>query len=181
MRRLCNLHFGYIRPILIAGLAVLAGLISLAVVHWSPKRVVERKQAAFIVALEDRSQRKLRRLVSTEYRDRWGFDRDDVITSILDVGGQFFILAVIPSETGFEVEKRSVTVTSRLEISGSGSPIANQAIRTANRLKRPFRFTWRKESFWPGDWNLAELDNPDIPGDLYGYEPGDIGALMQDY
>jgi hypothetical protein len=181
MRRFCNHHFGYIRLRLAAGLLIVIGLVSFAAIRWSPKRVVERNQTALIEALEGRSQRKLRRLISPEYEDRWGFDRDDVITSILDVGGQFFVLAVIPSVTEYAVEKREATVTSKLEISGSGSPIAHQAIRFAHRLKEPFLFSWRKESFWPGDWKLAQLENRDLPGDLYGYQPGDIGAAMREY
>ena len=181
MGRLCNYHFGFIRLPLVAGLVILFGLTTISVIHWSPKRVVERKQAALITALEGRSQRKLNRLVSPGYEDRWGFNRDDIITSILDVGSQFFVLAVIPSETEFAFEKRAATVTSKLEISGSGSPVAHQAIRIATRLKEPFRFSWRKESFWPGAWKLVQLENRDLPGDLYGYQPGDIGAAMRNY
>lgn len=71
-------------------------------------------------------------------------------------------------------------VRTRLVISGKPvGPVGNEATRRVNRLVAPFEFTWRRENFLPTSWKLVMIENPDLPDELYGYEPGDIRRSMQ--
>ena len=169
-----NTHFRYRRPLVI-GLVI--GLLVMAIVgarHYAPERTVARKQAALLEAIEKRSGSRLRTLLARDYLDQWEFDREDAATALLDVGSQFLILAVKPIDSRTEIVRGEATVTAMVRVSGSGGPIAQTVIRRANRLEEPFVFTWRKQGFWPGSWRLERIENPGLPPDLYGYEPGDI-------
>ncbi|HQZ27040.1 MAG TPA: hypothetical protein PK648_02735, partial [Verrucomicrobiales bacterium] len=73
-----------------------------------------------------------------------------------------------------------VTVTAKLMISGKPvGPAGLEVTRQVNLLKEPFVFTWEKQSFLPNSWRLVRVDNPALPDDLYGYEPGDIRRAMK--
>ncbi len=79
-----------------------------------------------------------------------------------------------------EKKDGKIIYTSRLAISGKGiGPGATAVMRQLNSLKAPFTFTWEKQGFLPAGWRLIEMDNPDIPDEIYGYTPGDLRRMMQ--
>ncbi len=147
--------------------------------HWSPRRVVERQQVALVAALERRSAKRLDRLLAPDYRDQWGFDREDAKLAILDVGSQFFILTLVPVDPRVVMGDGTAEVETRFEATGNGSPLAHEIIRTTNRLKPPFVFSWEKQSAWPGDWKLVRIENPDLAARLHGYRPGDLRRALE--
>ena len=145
----------------------------------SPERQIEKKQATLIRGIEQRKRSKVEKLIADNYSDRWGFDREDAITAFLDAGSQFVMLGITELDPRHEFGEDMATVTTRLKIDGTGSsPVANLIIRRTNQLKAPFVFEWKKQSWWPGSWRLTKIDNPDLPADLDGYEPGDIKRAM---
>jgi hypothetical protein len=144
----------------------------------SPERQIEKKQATLIRGIEQRKRSKVERLIADNYSDRWGFDKQDAVTAFLDVGSQFVMLGITELDPIHEIANDSATVTTRLKIGGTGSPVANFVTRRANQIKTPFVFEWKKQSWWPGSWRLVKVDNPDLPADLEGYEPGDIKRAM---
>ncbi len=181
MRPLCNSHFGGSRLTI---LLVLAGALILALLmirHWSPRRVVERQQVALVDALQDRSAKKLDRLLAQDYLDQWEFDREEAKLAVQDFGSQFIILNLVPEESSTSLKDGEATVTARFTVSGNGSPLAHEMIRTANKLKEPFVFHWRKKSAWPGDWKLVRIENVDLSAQLQGYRPGDLKRAMENY
>jgi hypothetical protein len=178
-RPVCNSQFGRISLVAVIAAAMLAGAIFLLVQHWAPLRVVERQHARLIDAIERRSAKRLDRLLAESYRDQWDFDREQAALALSDIGSQFFVLTVTPVDAVTERnEAAEITVRHRVEVQGQGSPIASEILRTANRLKAPFEFRWRRQSLWPGDWKLVSIANPDLPDEIYGYEPGDLRRAM---
>lgn len=178
IRPVCNSQFGYIRVAVVGSVCVILTIAIGLTVRWQPERVVKRQQAAFVEALEKRSGRKLKRVLAEDYHDQWQFSRDDAVVSLLDVGSQFILLTVAPVDPSFEFPDGRAIATMRFQLSGSGSPIAHEVIRRANQLKKPFVFTWEKQSFWPTSWRLTRIENPDLPDELFGYEPGDISRAI---
>jgi hypothetical protein len=144
----------------------------------SPERQIEKKQATLIRGIEQRKRSKVEKLISDNYSDRWGFDKEDAVTAFLDVGSQFVMLGITELNPEHELSAGSATVTTRLKVDGTGSAVANLVIRRTNQLKTPFIFEWKKQSWWPGSWRLIKVDNADLPEDLEGYEPGDIKRAM---
>lgn len=169
-----------VRPVvLIIALAAVVAAVFL-IRSTSPSQQIEKRQAALLEGIAKRSRSKVEKLIATSYHDRWQFDKQDAATAFLDLGSQFMVLAVqsIEPKTDIDDDGKSATVTTRLQIAGSGSPIAQMIITRSNKLKQPFVFRWHKQSWWPGSWRLIEIDNPDLPDDLDGYEPGDIRKAM---
>ncbi len=166
----------HIRVLLISVLIVIVAI--WFVRSSSPARQIEKKQAALLVGIEKRSRSKVEKLIASDYRDRWDFDREDAVTAFLDVGSQFLVLAVDTVDATTEINGGQATVTARLKVAGSGSPVAQLVINRANQLKTPFTFYWEKQSWWPRSWRLVRIENDELPADLDGYEPGDIRKTM---
>jgi hypothetical protein len=171
---------GFARWIVLVSVLVIAALAGWIVWQLRAERMVQKKQDALILGIEKRSPSRIKRLLAEDYEDRWGFDQDDVVEAILDVGSQFMTLVVTEEDRSFVIDESSATVSSRLVISGKPvGPGGNEATRRLNQLEEPFVFTWEKQSFLPASWRLIRLDNAGLPEDLYGYEPGDIRRAMR--
>jgi len=171
---------GFVRGIVLGALAAVALLATLVVMQSRPERAVRKKQESLVDGIERRSPARMRRLISEEYGDRWGFTRDDAVEAMLDAGSQFLVLVVDSEERGFERKDSRVEVSAILTLSGRpAGPAAGEVTRRINRLDAPFVFTWKKESFLPQSWRLVRIDNEDLPRELYGYRPGDIRRMMR--
>jgi len=147
-------------------------------IHWSPQRQLELKQEGFIRALQKHNGKKLQPYLAEDYEDQWEFDRDDVVLAVSDVGRHFMILTVKSFDTDFRIGERQAVVKMKLQLSGSGSLVANEVIRIVNRQKKAFVFTWKRQSFWPGSWKIVRIEHPGLPIDLYGYRPGDLKRML---
>lgn len=171
---------GSVRGILPASLALLAVVAGWVAWETRPSNMITKKQAALISGIEKRSPSRIERLLAEDYTDRWGFDRQDAVATVVDVGSQFLTLVLNPEEMSVNrVEDRAV-VTVRLRVGGKPvGPGGNEVTRRINGLKTPFVFTWEKQSFLPASWRLIRIENPDLPENLYGYTPGDIRRAMQ--
>jgi hypothetical protein len=142
--------------------------------------VLGKRQAALLDGIERRNPGRIHRLVAEDYTDRWGFSRDEIVTSMVDVGSQFLTLVVTPGEERLEVGDGVATFTTKLTLGGKPlGPAGQEAMRQLNRLEEPFVFTWEKKSFLPASWRLVRVENTSLPVDLYGYRPGDIGRAMR--
>lgn len=142
--------------------------------------MIHKRQEALIAGIEKRSPARIERLLAEDYEDRWGFDRADAAEACVDVGSQFLTLVITPEEVSVEREGDTAVVSALLRVGGKPiGPGGNEVTRRLNRLKTPFTFTWEKQSFLPASWRLIQIDNEELPNELYGYEPGDIRRAMQ--
>ncbi|NNE94191.1 MAG: hypothetical protein HKN23_21290 [Verrucomicrobiales bacterium] len=174
-----NRQFGNTRLIVIGAVSLVAILAIFISVYWSDSRVLKRKHEAFITAIEKRSASRLKRVLSENYSDRWDFNREDAVLAMMDAGSTFLVLAVDETDPVFSIDGKQATVEVTLRVSGKPLGFAGQeVIRHANRLKVPWNFTWKKEG-GPGSWRLIQMENGDIPDNLYGYEPGDIKRALR--
>jgi len=163
--------------VLVSAAAVLLVIIFVGraiLIHFSSQRQLELKQERFIRALEKHHGKKILPYLAEDYKDQWDFDRDDAVLAVSDVGAHFMILTVKSFETIIQIEGRDAVVTTRLQLSGRGSPVANEVIRVVNRQKEAFVFTWKRQSFWPGSWRIVRVENPGLSDELHGYRPGDL-------
>ena len=171
---------GSAKWILLVSLAAVLGLIIFIILQSRPSKMIAKKQSDLIVGIEKRSPGRIERLVAENYNDRWGFDREDAVLAIVDVGSQFLALVVTEDEKETVIEGKEATVTARLTFGGNPiGPAGQEVVKRLNRLSEPFVFTWKKESFLPAGWRLVRIDNASLTDDLWGYEPGDIRRAMQ--
>lgn len=160
--------------------AIVVALLASLVWQLRPPVVLAKRQAALLSGIERRSPARIQRLVAGDYEDRWGFTREDIVTTMVDAGGQFLTLVVTPEEVEWEIEGDRAVGTMRLVVGGKAvGPAAQEVMRRINQLDTPFVFTWRKQSFLPSNWKLVRVDNASLPDELYGYRPGDIGRTLR--
>ncbi|MBP9223458.1 MAG: hypothetical protein KBF76_06295 [Verrucomicrobiales bacterium] len=161
----------------ILGFLIVSVLVAL---QWRPAKVIAKNQRSLIDGIERRSPARIQRLLSKDYSDRWGFKGEDLVETMTDAGSQFLALVVTPEDETIVIAEGRATVTAKLMISGKPvGPAGLEVTRQVNLLKEPFVFTWEKQSFLPNSWRLVRVDNPALPDDLYGYEPGDIRRAMK--
>lgn len=166
--------------LILGSIALGAALIGALALQLRPSVVLARKQASLLDGIERRSPPRIQRLVADDYSDRWGFQGEDLATTMVDAGGQFLALVVKAEDARVRIEGSRATITGRLVISGKPvGPVGQEVMKQINRLKEPFVFTWEKKHFLPGGWLLVRVDNAALPEDLYGYEPGDFGRAMR--
>ena len=78
----------------------------------------QRQQATLMKSVESRKAARIRRLVSNQYSDRWGFTAEDITNAILDCGSQFIALSVVPEDEVLEVTGKRATVSTRITFRG---------------------------------------------------------------
>lgn len=153
----------------------MAVVISL-IVHWQPERVIKRQQSSLFRAVETRKAARIRRLLSNEYEDRWGFTAQEASDAFLEARGHFLALGIeVESQTiAFEGKRAKVTIDLKL-VGTSLGPVGGEVIRFVNRLEDPFIFTWEKETFLPSSWRLLDVENQGFP--IEAWRAGSIPAF----
>ena len=143
------------------GLAAVAIVIFLAQL-WQPARQVRLHQAHFLKAVGKRNWETVGQFIAAEYHDRWGHDKENVLAQSAQVFGQFVFCKIESEERSLVLENGSATVGAKLAMSGTGSPIASYVMQRVGSLTEPFTFKWVKKSWKPWDWELTEVDQPQL-------------------
>jgi hypothetical protein len=150
--------------------AVVAWLLSQGV---TAEGQVRHRADQFRRALAEGRSAKAWHMVSPDYRDAWGMDRDQIGSALRDVSRQFLTLRIEWVDPRFEpTGDGAIALTTLPRLEGKSiTPIGEMMLSTARRLDEPFTFVWRKEGWWPWTWRIVKISNPalEIPD---GYSPG---------
>lgn len=141
-------------------------------VHWAPERQVRVKQEQLVLAIAGSDRDTYTALISPVYRDEWNFDRDKLLKAIRQLNRQFISLQATWTPGVQTTSDSTASATGKIQLTGRGNMIGQEAMTRINRLKNPFTFQWKKESWKPWGWRLVRIDQPDleIPPD---YDPDD--------
>jgi len=142
-----------------------AGILALVLYlgwSWQPERQVQNRFEDLIAALEKRNLKKVKALISPEYRDEWGLRPDDLVKLSDEMLRQFFWVEITPVEPRVTRTDRGVEVRTRLQLQGNGTALAQAALSRAGEWREPFVFVWRKESGKPWDWKLASMSQSEL-------------------
>ena len=111
---------------LAAGLAAVALAIFLALL-WQPARQVRLHQRHLLKAVEKRNWQAVWKFIGAEYRDRWGHDKENVLSQSAQVFGQFVFCNIEAQEHSLILVDGAGTIGVRLALGGTGGPIAEYA------------------------------------------------------
>lgn len=164
-----------------AGLLALAGACYFVIQYarWSGAAGAGRAHQRFLSYVEDKRWSKSHAMVSADYSDRWGFDRDDISLALQDLGSAFTFwleirwTPVAPPGTG--AEDGAIALAGTVRVEGQGGPLGNIVSPHINGYaSEPFTFRWRREGLLPWGWRLLSISHPSatVPA---GYTPGDLG------
>ncbi len=132
-------------PVVLGLLAIL--LVYLFAFRWRAREQVTRRHADLIEAIEEKKWGRCGKLVAPDYRDRWGFNRSDLLLTLKDVGRQFFIVLDMKWKTEkVERDGKTFRITGHGSFTGKGSPLAPAIESRSNRYRaEPFTFHWKKQ------------------------------------
>ena len=145
----------------LAGIAVLA--LAIWLIWWSrPERQVRRAQGRLLSALESRDYPAFGRLMAEDYRDAWEHDKAIVLQRCPQVFDQFILLDVEGEILSCEERGEDWIVQQKIVMKGLGGGLGMYAQQEVNRLKEPFTLRWRNRGWKPWDWELAEVQQPEL-------------------
>jgi len=142
--------------------AALVALLLYCVALWQPERQLRLHQANLLRAVEKRDWERLATFFAEDYSDRWGHDKAIVIERAREVFRQFLFVKVRHTVTSIERAGDSAVVSAKISIEGSGGPLAQFAQERIATLAEPFIFRWSKRSWKPWDWQLREVNQPEL-------------------
>lgn len=142
---------------------VLLGIVAIyTAALWQPARQVQLHQANLLRAVEKRNWERFASFMADDYSDRWGHDKEFVVRESREVFRQFLFLTVRQEVRATTILDQKGTVVARIELTGSGGPLANVVRERVNALSEPFTFRWRQRSWKPWDWQLVQVDQPEL-------------------
>lgn len=148
-------------------IAVAAGVIFLFVGVWGlvefqPRRQLERANDRLMAAIERRDWKRVVPMISEDYQDAWGFDRQNAVSVGVELLQHFFGLGITRENESIEVRGDTGTVRARIRLVGNGTGIAQAVLAEANRLEEPFTVTWRREGWQPWSWRVVSVAQPEL-------------------
>lgn len=142
---------------------VLLGIVAIYIAAlWQPARQVQLHQTNLLRAVEKRNWERFASFMADDYSDRWGHDKEFVLRESREVFRQFLFLTVRQEVRAMQIGDQRGTVVARIELAGSGGPLATVARERVNALSEPFTFRWRQRSWKPWDWQLVDVDQPEL-------------------
>jgi hypothetical protein len=125
---------------------------------------VRKANEGLLKAASNRNYKKMRTYLAAEYKDQWGMEGEVMVQSASNVLSQFFVVEIAPTtEPQVTITGDQAQWVAPLRIDGKGTAIAEAVVEhSAETLKGPFTFTWKKQSWKPWDWKLISTSQPEL-------------------
>lgn len=154
------------RPIRLLIVAVLVGL--LGCTGWwlfgrSPQAQILAAQAKFLKHVEKRDWKKVQAMLTDDYADEYGLDRNTVIEAARQLLGGFFTLELKTELTKIQAVKDLGMVKMKIRVEGNGAGLSQMVMTRANQVQEPWFFHWHKKGRWPWDWKIVQIHNDAVP------------------
>lgn len=136
----------------------------------TPEEQIRARQAAFLLAVEERDWSDVKAMLTDDYKDDYGHDRDSAVENARQVLGGFFSLTLKPeivrlqTAPNGEAGKTSGTleiaeVRMKIRAEGKGAGFSDMVLSQVNSIQEPWFFHWHKKGRWPWDWRIVQIHN----------------------
>lgn len=150
-------------------LYILAGLL-LVIACWfgwwalgrSPEQQVLARQTAFLAAVEDRDWDEVKSMLTDDYMDDYGHDRDSAVEDASQVLGGFIMLTVKSEVVFKQVVPDLAMLKVKIQMEGKGLGISDVVAAQVNNMTQPWFFHWHKKGSWPWDWKIVQIHNDEL-------------------
>lgn len=150
-------------------LYILAGLL-LVIACWfgwwalgrSPEQQVLARQTAFLAAVEDRDWDEVKSMLTDDYMDDYGHDRDSAVEDASQVLGGFIMLTVKSEVVFKQVVPDLAMLKVKIQMEGKGLGISDVVAAQVNNMTQPWFFHWHKKGRWPWDWKIVQIHNDEL-------------------
>ncbi|GEP43816.1 hypothetical protein BGE01nite_31070 [Brevifollis gellanilyticus] len=150
------------RSYIVLGSVIL--LISLSWFGWwafgrSPADQIRDRQQAFLLALEERDWDDVKAMLTDDYADDYGHDRDSAVQDAQQALGSFLSLTIKPEIVQLQAVPGLAMVKMKIRVEGKGLGISDMVVAQVNSIEEPWFFHWHKKGPWPWDWRIVQIHN----------------------
>lgn len=128
---------------------------------WGAENQLRLHSEHLVHQVERRNWSAVEKFVAADYRDDWGDDRARLLTRLRLVGRFFFDLTIATSNVQTRTSGTTGTWQARVQLTGRGEA-AGGITAEVNSLSTPFKFSWRRQSWKPWDWQLVQVTNESL-------------------
>ena len=107
----------------------------------TPKDQVLARQMAFIAAVEDRDWGEVRGMLTDDYSDDYGHDREGAVEDARTVLGGFIMLSVKTELVQVQAVPDLAMAKLKIQVEGKGLGISDLVAAQANSMTQPWFFT----------------------------------------
>ncbi len=160
------------RNILIALLIVLAlwlGWKAVVVFGRSAEKQVLDAQEQLIRAVERRDWEAVKAMLTEDYEDEVGHDRDMAVEDGRQALAHFFTLTIRHDVTGKTVADDRAQLQTTIKLEGNGAGFSQTVVSTVNGMTEPWEFHWRKEGAWPWSWRVKRIHHEQLAARIGAY------------
>jgi ketosteroid isomerase-like protein len=125
----------------------------------TPEEQLQDRQQAFLEAVESRDWDEVRAMLTEDYMDGYGHDRDGAVEAARQVLGAFFSLTVKPRIVQLQALPDLAMVKMQIRIEGRGAGFSEAVVSQVNSIEEPWFFHWHKKGRWPWDWRIVQIHN----------------------
>lgn len=125
----------------------------------TPEEQLRDRQQAFLEAVESRDWDDVRAMLTDDYMDDYGHDRDAAVETARQALGAFFSLTVKPRIVQLQVLPDLAMVKMQIRIEGRGAGFSEAVVSQVNSIEEPWFFHWHKKGRWPWDWRIVQIHN----------------------
>ena len=125
----------------------------------TPEEQLMARQAAFLTALEERDWGEVKSMLTDDYLDDYGHDRESAVEDAKQALGSFFTLTIKPELVQKQILPDLAMLKMKLRIEGKGVGFTDMVIAQVNSIEEPWFFHWHKKGRWPWDWRIAQIHN----------------------
>lgn len=128
----------------------------------SQERQVLDAQEKLIRAVERRDWEAVKAMLTRDYSDEAGYDRETAVDDGRQALAHFFTLTIAQQV----VENRTVDgraeLRAMLRLDGNGAGFSQTVVSTVNGMTTPWVFHWRKEGAWPWSWRVSCIHHEEL-------------------
>lgn len=119
-------------------------------------------QQKLITALEDRKWSKVKDVLSDNYSDEFGYNKEAAADLLQQALGNFLFLTLNNEVTSISTSADAAQVQTKIQMDGHGLGFSSMVIGQVNSMSGPWHFHWRKENPWPWGWKLVKVYHSEL-------------------
>jgi len=127
-------------------------------------------QEKLIRAAERRDWEAVKAMLTEDYMDEAGHDRQTAVEDGRQALAHFFSLTITHEVTLVRAVKDVGMVHCRIKLEGKGAGLSEVVMSTVNGMKEPWVFHWHKKGRWPWDWKAVQIHHDELAARVGSFE-----------
>ena len=120
-------------------------------------------QTKFLRAVEKRDWERVLGMLTDDYMDEWGHDRQTAVQDARKALQGFFTIDLTTEVTTLQTAQNLGMIKMTIRIEGNGTGFSQFVVAKVNQIQEPWFFHWNKTGRWPWDWKVVQIHNDQIP------------------